>query len=105
MFKRETTSHFDLILKKMAAVVPPPCKRTQPAKVSASNKKVKKEQVVVVQEGASNMAVLDSNLDQDLDNLLSSMRNVSKLFRQPPCEAPCPLHPDAILNKKTSKKG
>ena len=103
LVKRDHTSPFDHIVKKMAAVLPPPRKRTHPTKVPTSNKKAKKEQVTVVQEGISNMA--EANLDQELDHLLSSMRHTSKLFRQAPSEAPCPLHPTLMLNKRTSKKG
>lgn len=74
----------------MSSCHPPPRKRTLPAKLPS-----KKPKVQVVQE----------ELDKELDTLFASLREPSKLFRQPPCEAPCPLHQDKILNKRTSRKG
>ena len=78
----------------MSSCQPPPRKRTLPAKLNPSQKKAK---VQVVQEG--------NQLEKDLDTLFASLREPSKLFPQPPCEAPCPLHQDKILHKRTSRKG
>lgn len=59
----------------------------------------KKAKVQVVQEGMA------TSLDKELDSLFASLREPSKLFRQVPCEAPCPLHQEQLLTKRTSRKG
>lgn len=59
----------------------------------------KKAKVQVVQESMA------TSLGKKLDSLFASLREPSKLFRQVPCEAPCPLHQEQLLTKRTSRKG